>query len=153
MRLVAKHAQVGYLTPGQRPGCRNCRFVETYRPESGVCYSSPRLTCTKHDIEVTSGGICNSHASPTQGVNYRSLLNARDMLERQLAEKQLTVVHQVELPKAGKSYQVATGFGERLFRERTAEEQLAARGGLTPAEHSAELVRQMKAPQARERRA
>lgn len=118
MRLVAKHAQVGYLTPGQRPGCRNCRFSETYRPESGVCYSSPRMQCTKHDLEVSSGGICNSHASPTQGVNYRSLLNARDMLERQFREKQLDLVDQAKFPKVGKSHQVARGFGAQLQRSR-----------------------------------
>ena len=61
MRLVAKHAEVGYQTPGERPGCRNCVHAETYRPESGVCYNAPRLTCAKHGLEITSGGICNDH--------------------------------------------------------------------------------------------
>lgn len=103
MRLVAKHAQAGYLTPGQRPGCRNCQWSETYRPESGVCYSSPRLQCTKHDVEVSSGAICDSFASPSRG-----------SLNLVAAE----VVHQVELPKMGKSHQVARGFGERLLRGR-----------------------------------
>ena len=61
MRLVQKHAEVGYQTPGQRPGCRNCAHAEDYRPESGVCYNAPRLTCTKHALEITSGGICHDH--------------------------------------------------------------------------------------------
>lgn len=61
MRLVAKHAEVGYLTPDSRPGCRNCRYGEEYRPESGVCLNAGRWTCIKHDLEVTSGGICNDH--------------------------------------------------------------------------------------------
>ena len=61
MRLVQKHADVGYQTPGQRPGCRNCAHAEEYRPESGICYNAPRLTCTKHVLEITSGGICRDH--------------------------------------------------------------------------------------------
>lgn len=59
MRLVAKHAQVGYQTPGQRPGCRNCAHFEVTRHDSPVI--APRTACTLHDLEVTSGGICHSH--------------------------------------------------------------------------------------------
>lgn len=59
MRLVAKHAQVGYQTPGERPGCRNCAHFEVTRHDSPVI--APRTACTLHDLEVTSGGICNSH--------------------------------------------------------------------------------------------
>lgn len=59
MRLVAKHAQVGYQTPGERPGCRNCAHFEQVRHDSPLI--APRQACTKHDIEVTSGGICPSH--------------------------------------------------------------------------------------------
>ncbi|MDA8445293.1 hypothetical protein [Paracidovorax valerianellae] len=59
MRLVAKHAQVGYQTPGDRPGCRNCAHFEVTRHDSPVI--APRTACTLHDLEVTSGGICNSH--------------------------------------------------------------------------------------------
>ena len=61
MRLVAKHAQVGYQTPSQRPGCRNCAYCDEYRSESGVYYSTPSYRCSKHDLEVTSGGICPDH--------------------------------------------------------------------------------------------
>lgn len=59
MRLVAKHAQVGYQTPGDRPGCRNCAYFEQVRHDSPVM--APRQACLKHDLEVTSGGICNDH--------------------------------------------------------------------------------------------
>ncbi|GKS89097.1 hypothetical protein [Acidovorax sp. SUPP2539] len=59
MRLVAKHAQVGYQTPGDRPGCRNCAHFEVVRHDSPVI--APRTACTLHDLEVTSGGICPDH--------------------------------------------------------------------------------------------
>jgi len=59
MRLVQKHAQVGYQTPGQRPGCRNCQWFEEVRHDSPVI--GPRQACLKHSLEVTSGGICNDH--------------------------------------------------------------------------------------------
>lgn len=59
MRLVAKHAQVGYQTPGDRPGCRNCAHFEVTRHDSPII--APRTACTLHQLEVTSGGICNSH--------------------------------------------------------------------------------------------
>lgn len=59
MRLVAKHSEVGYQTPGERPGCRNCTHFEVVRHDSPVI--APRTACTKHGLEVTSGGICNDH--------------------------------------------------------------------------------------------
>lgn len=59
MRLVTKHAQVGYQTPGDRPGCRNCAHFEVVRHDSPII--APRTACTLHELEVTSGGICNSH--------------------------------------------------------------------------------------------
>ena len=59
MRLVAKHAQVGYQTPGDRPGCRNCAHFEVVRHDSPVI--APSTACTLHDLEVTSGGICPDH--------------------------------------------------------------------------------------------
>jgi hypothetical protein len=59
MRLVAKHAQVGYQTPGDRPGCRNCAHFEQVRHDSPII--APRQACLKHSIEVTSGGICPDH--------------------------------------------------------------------------------------------
>lgn len=59
MRLVAKHAQVGYQTPGTRPGCRNCAHFEQVRHDSPVI--APRQACLKHEFEVTSGGICDDH--------------------------------------------------------------------------------------------
>ena len=59
MRLVAKHAQVGYQTPGDRPGCRNCAHFEVLRHDSPII--APRTACALHELEVTSGGICHSH--------------------------------------------------------------------------------------------
>lgn len=59
MRLVAKHAHVGYQTPGDRPGCRNCAHFEQVRHDSPLI--APRQACLKHYLEVTSGGICNDH--------------------------------------------------------------------------------------------
>ncbi|AVS62573.1 hypothetical protein C8241_13505 [Paracidovorax avenae] len=59
MRLVAKHHQVGYQTPGERPGCRNCAHFEVTRHDSPII--APRTACTLHHLEVTSGGICHDH--------------------------------------------------------------------------------------------
>lgn len=53
MRLVAKHAEVGYQTPGQRPGCRNCMYTP-----APCNRRTTALYCSHHRIEVTSGGIC-----------------------------------------------------------------------------------------------
>lgn len=61
MRLVAKHVQVGYQTPGQRPGCRNCAHFEVTRHDSPVI--AARTACTLHGLEVTSGGICHKQSS------------------------------------------------------------------------------------------
>lgn len=58
MRLVAKHAQVGYQTPGQRPGCRNCMHIR----DTCVPYVAPSWVCDLHGLEVTSGGICPDFA-------------------------------------------------------------------------------------------
>lgn len=57
MRLVAKHHQVGYQTPGERPGCRNCAHCT----QPALAYVAPRSYCGKHGLEVTSGGICHDH--------------------------------------------------------------------------------------------
>lgn len=56
MRLVKKHAEVGYQTPGQRPGCRNCIFFEQGNREG--CSLTNVTLCLKHGLEVTSGGLC-----------------------------------------------------------------------------------------------
>lgn len=74
MRLVAKHAQVGYQTPGERPGCRNCKYGEVYRPEHGVCHNASRMTCTKYNLEITSGGICRTF-DPRQGYFFDRIID------------------------------------------------------------------------------
>ncbi|GKS96146.1 hypothetical protein [Acidovorax sp. SUPP2825] len=81
MRLVAKHAQVGYQTPGDRPGCRNCAHFEVVRHDSPVI--APRTACTLHDLEVTSGGICNSHKLQRKPgeAQLAFLSRQRDLLE------------------------------------------------------------------------
>lgn len=59
MRLIAKHQEVGYITPQQRPSCRNCGHCGAGE-ENGlgqVFY----IACRKHGIEVRAGGICNDH--------------------------------------------------------------------------------------------
>jgi len=86
MRLVAKHAQVGYQTPGDRPGCRNCAHFEVVRHDSPVI--APRTACTLHDLEVTSGGICNSHKhqSPRMEAKLEFLRRQLDLLEDRSAE-------------------------------------------------------------------
>lgn len=86
MRLVAKHAQVGYQTPGDRPGCRNCAHFEVTRHDSPVI--APRTACTLHDLEVTSGGICNSHKLQRKPgeAQLAFLARQRDLLEDRSAE-------------------------------------------------------------------
>lgn len=81
MRLVAKHAQVGYQTPGDRPGCRNCAHFEVVRHDSVVI--APRAACTLHHLEVTSGGICNSHKLQRKPgeAQLAFLARQRDLLE------------------------------------------------------------------------
>ena len=83
MRLVAKHAQVGYQTPGDRPGCRNCAHFEVVRHDSPII--APRTSCTLHDLEVTSGGICNSHMLKRKPgeAQLAYLARQRDLLEHQ----------------------------------------------------------------------
>jgi len=62
MRLVKKHAEVRYQTPAQRPGCRNCRHCDDFRPDNGAVYVAPTYRCLKHFIEITSGGFCPDHS-------------------------------------------------------------------------------------------
>ena len=87
MRLVAKHAQVGYQTPGDRPGCRNCAHFEVVRHDSPVI--APRTACTLHDLEVTSGGICNSHKLQRKPgeAQLAFLARQRDLLDAQLQDQ------------------------------------------------------------------
>lgn len=87
MRLVTKHAQVGYQTPGDRPGCRNCQHFEQVRHDSVVI--AARQACTLHGLEVTSGGICNSHkVKRSAGESQLAYLaRQRDQLELQLADQ------------------------------------------------------------------
>jgi len=56
MRRVAKHHQVGYLIPNERPGCRNCQSFEQGRRE-GVALTLITI-CLDHGFEVSPGGIC-----------------------------------------------------------------------------------------------
>ena len=87
MRLVAKHAQVGYQTPGERPGCRNCAHFEVTRHDSPII--APRTACTLHDLEVTSGGICNSHKLKRKPAEAQLafLARQRDLLDAQLQDQ------------------------------------------------------------------
>ena len=86
MRLVAKHAQVGYQTPSERPGCRNCAYFEITRHDSPVI--APRTACLKHGLEVTSGGICNSHKLQRKAgeAQLAFLARQRELLEHQVIE-------------------------------------------------------------------
>jgi hypothetical protein len=105
MRLVAKHAQVGYQTPGERPGCRNCAHFEVVRHESPVI--APRTACTLHDLEVTSGGICNSHKLQRKPgeAQLAFLARQRDLLENQAQELQPRLVDARVCPKVGELYE------------------------------------------------
>lgn len=87
MRLVAKHAQVGYLVPGDRPGCRNCQHFDQVKHDSPII--GPRQACARHDIEVTSGGICNDYRPKRQAGESQLayLAKQRDQLELQLADQ------------------------------------------------------------------
>lgn len=82
MRLVAKHAHVGYQTPGDRPGCRNCAHFEQVRHDSPVI--APRQACLKHDLEVTSGGICDDYLLMRQANESQLAFLARQRLLEQL---------------------------------------------------------------------
>jgi hypothetical protein len=105
MRLVAKHAQVGYQTPGERPGCRNCAHFEVVRHDSPVI--APRTACTLHDLEVTSGGICNSHKLQRKPgeAQLAFLARQRDLLENQAQELQPRLVDARVFPKVGELYE------------------------------------------------
>lgn len=81
MRLVARHAEIGYLSPKDRPGCRNCNYLTDATPENGIGLP-PRPYCSRHSVEVTSGAICNNWKaipSPTRGT--RDQVNQLDLLE------------------------------------------------------------------------
>ncbi len=81
MRLVARHAEIGYLSPKDRTGCRNCRYLTDAQPENGIGLP-PRPYCSRYSVEVTSGGICTSfHSipSPTRGTPHQ--VNQLDLLD------------------------------------------------------------------------
>lgn len=105
MRLVAKHSQVGYQTPGDRPGCRNCSHFDIVRHDSPVI--APRTACTLHDLEVTSGGICNSHKLQRKPgeAQLEFLARQRDLLEHQAQELQPRLVDARVFPKVGELYE------------------------------------------------
>jgi hypothetical protein len=133
MRLVAKHSQVGYQTPGERPGCRNCKHFEVTRHDSPVI--APRTACTKHDLEVTSGGICPDHKLQRRKDESQLafLARQRDLLESQVADlRRGELVDVVQEPKE---------------QTRRAREYLAGFDGRTHAISRGSVV-----PQVRERR-
>lgn len=78
MRLVAKHSEVGYLSPQDRESCRNCEHRDEW--VSASLGHTGRSYCFKHAIEVAPGGVCatfrpvysfkrrSAGASPFQGV-------------------------------------------------------------------------------------
>lgn len=91
MRLVSKHSQVGYQTPGDRPGCRNCKHFDQVRHDSPVM--APRQACLKHELEVTSGGICNDY-KPDGKTRLDGRPVQRDLLEN-------IVVDLLRVPQGG----------------------------------------------------
>jgi len=111
MRLVAKHAQVGYQTPGDRPGCRNCAHFEVTRHDSPVI--APRTACTLHDLEVTSGGICSSHKLQRKAgeAELAFLARQRNLLEHQAAD--LRDVVQAMKEQTQRARQYLAGFDGR----------------------------------------
>ncbi|ACM32314.1 hypothetical protein [[Acidovorax] ebreus] len=111
MRLVSKHAQVGYQTPGERPGCRNCAHFEVTRHDSPVI--APRTACTLHDLEVTSGGICNSHKLQRKAgeAELAFLARQRNLLEHQAAD--LRDVVQAMKEQTQRARQSLAGFDGR----------------------------------------
>lgn len=111
MRLVVKHAQVGYQTPGDRPGCRNCAHFEVVRHDSPII--APRTACTLHDLEVTSGGICNSHKLQRKAgeAELAFLARQRDLLEHQAAD--LRDVVQAAKEQTQRARQYLAGFDGR----------------------------------------
>lgn len=105
MRLVAKHAQVGYQTPGDRPGCRNCAHFEQVRHDSPII--APRQACTKHGLEVTSGGICHDHQLQRRPGEAELIFLARqrDLLENQAQDLRPRLVDSRVFPQVGEMYQ------------------------------------------------
>jgi hypothetical protein len=105
MRLVSKHSQVGYQTPGERPGCRNCKHFDQVRHDSPII--APRQACTLHSIEVTSGGICPSHKLQRRAGEgeLAFLARQRDLLEHQAQELQPRLVDARVFPKVGELYE------------------------------------------------
>lgn len=101
MRLVAKHAEVGYQTPGERPGCRNCAHFEVTRHDSPVI--APRTACTRHSLEVTSGGICRDHKLQRRQDEGQLafLARQRDLLEQQTVE----LADNRRIPSVGEMHQ------------------------------------------------
>ncbi|ABM32964.1 hypothetical protein QRO08_09900 [Paracidovorax citrulli] len=105
MRLVAKHHQVGYQTPGERPGCRNCAHFEVTRHDSPII--APRTACTLHQLEVTSGGICNSHKLQRKPgeAQLAFLARQRDLLESQAQDLEPRLVDDRVFPAVGEMYE------------------------------------------------
>ncbi|SFE32878.1 hypothetical protein [Paracidovorax konjaci] len=105
MRLVAKHSQVGYQTPGDRPGCRNCAHFEVVRHDSPII--APRTACRLHDLEVTSGGICNSHKLQRKpgDAQLAFLARQRDLLESQAQDLQPRLADARVFPQVGEMYE------------------------------------------------
>lgn len=105
MRLVSRHAQVGYQTPGDRPGCRNCAHFEQVRHDSPVI--APRQACTKHDLEVTSGGICHDHKLQRRADEGQLVFLARqrDLLETQQQDTRPRLVDTRVFPQVGEIYE------------------------------------------------
>ncbi|WP_287924252.1 hypothetical protein [Diaphorobacter sp.] len=151
MRLVSKHAQVGYQTPGERPGCRNCAHINRIE-------TTGFTLCVKHGFEVTSGGICNSHKLQRKAGEAELAFLARqgDLLKHQVQELQPRLVDTRVFPSVGEMYEgkVMTVAKHR----RLMVEQLIAN---EEASGDPDLVRVAAmrrrcigmAPQARERRA
>lgn len=92
MRLVAKHAQVGYQTPGDRPGCRNCAHINRIE-------TTGFTLCLEHGFEVTSGGICNSHKLQRKAgeAQLAFLARQRDLLEHQVQELKPSKAEQMRI--------------------------------------------------------
>lgn len=104
MRLVAKHAQVGYQTPGERPGCRNCAHFDHLQRQSS---SGTAQICSLHELEVTSGGICNSHKLQRKAgeAQLAFLARQRDLLEHQAQELQPRLVDARVFPQVGEMHE------------------------------------------------
>lgn len=76
MRIISQHGVAGYVTPQERPSCRDCKFLSNGE-ENGIGQVSYR-SCRLHSFEVRAGGICDSHQpdrwahaatrSPSRGV-------------------------------------------------------------------------------------